>query len=147
MTRDVSARLERLERLQPSVSDVQRAAALENVPRHVLQRIAQKRILSCAFQCMTPTERETYTRTPNDTDTRSIMASALVGLAERALDAEPVAEPDDAMPDDDDAAAIMELALIRLSEHFLDIDAPDDDVAFLGWFFAWDTRRNWTPPQ
>ena len=143
MTRDVSARLERLERLQPSVSDVQRAAALENVPRHVLQRIAQKRILSCAFQCMTPTERETYTRTPNDTDARSIMASALVGLAERALDA----EPDDATPDDDDAAALMELALIRLSEHFLDIDAPDDAVAFLGWFHAWDSRRRWAPPQ
>ena len=143
MTRDVFARLTRLERLQPTASDVQRAAALENVPRAALQRIGEKNIRSCAFQCMTPTERATYTRTPLDSDARALMGAALVGLAERALDA----SPDDASPDDAAAAAIMELALIRLSELFLDIDAPADAVACLGWFHAWDSRRHWTPPQ
>ena len=90
-----------------------RAVALENVPRAVLQRIGEKRVLSCAFQLMTAAEQAAYT-TPHD---------------------------------DIDASELMALALVRLSEHCTDIDAPDDANEFLRWFHAWDTRRNWAPPQ
>ena len=92
MTRDVSARLTRLERLQPAASDVQRLPALENVPRQALQRIAEKRILSCAYELMTPSEQAAYTSTRDDSDAAELMTMALVRLSEHCTD---LAEPDD----------------------------------------------------